>query len=186
MRFYRIGDKVVSRERVGDLVSSILEARESGATQEEAAAQFGVQRTFVSFLETAGEVRRGKRVALVGFPVGNADEVREVAARHGVEYAMLLSQEQREGLEAGPADRMFNLVIETLAELTAYDVIVLLASERRVGPVERILGREVVAISLGPSPLRSDVQVDTAELDTLLAGITDQESRPGRKGQPPR
>jgi hypothetical protein len=35
VRFYRIGDKVVSREKVDEVVSAILEAREGGATQEE-------------------------------------------------------------------------------------------------------------------------------------------------------
>lgn len=171
MRFYRIGDKVVSREKVFELVSEILEARESGATQEEAARAHDVQRTFVSFLESLGEVRRGKRVALIGFPIANCDEVRDVCDRYAVEMCLVFSQEQREDLEAGPADRMFNLVLETLAQLTGFDVIIILASDRRVGPVEKILGREVVAISLGPSPLRHDVRVDVAELEALLAGI---------------
>jgi hypothetical protein len=181
VRFYRIGDKVVSREKVDEVVSAILEAREGGATQEEAARDFGVQRTFVSFLETLGEVRRGKRVAVIGFPIENVDEVKAVCDSHAVEFCLVFSQEEREGLEAGPADRMFNLVLETLAELTAFDVIVLLASDRRVKPVERILGREVVGISLGPSPLRHDVRVDTTELDALLAGITAEGEQPARR-----
>lgn len=176
MRFYRIGDKVVSREKIADLVSEVLEAREAGATQEEVARKHGVQRTFVSFLETLGEVRRGKRVAIVGFPVGNGDAVRAAADAHAVEFCLVLSQAEREGLESGPADRMFNLVLETIANLRDFDVIILLASDRRTGPVERIFGREVVAISLGPSPLRHDVEVDVGELDALLSGILGDKS----------
>lgn len=171
MRFYRIGDKVVSREKVFDLVSEILEARESGATQEEASRAHGVQRTFVSFLETLGEVRRGKRVAIVGFPIANIAEVQAVADEHGVEYCMLLSQAQREGLESAPADEMFNLVLETLAKLREFDIVLLLASDRRVPAAERILGNEVIPISLGKSPLRHDVVVDIEGLDALLTGI---------------
>ncbi len=180
MRFYRIGDKVVSRQKVFDLVAEVLEEREAGATQEEAARAHGVQRTFVSFLETVGEVRRGKRVAVIGFPVANCDEVRAVADKHAVEFCLLLSQREREGLEAEPADRMFNLVLETLAKLRDFDVVILLASDRRVPAAERILGNEIIPISLGPSPLRHDVDVDVAELDALLAGILQPDRRGGR------
>jgi hypothetical protein len=183
VRFYRIGDKVVSREKVFELVSEILEAREAGATQEEAARTQDVQRTFVSFLESLGEVRRGKRVAIIGFPIANCDEVRAVADKHAVEFCLVFSQAEREGLESGPADRMFNLVLETIAELRDYDVIILLASDRRVGPVERIFGREVVAISLGQSPLRHDVPVDVSELDALLEGILASEQKSERPGE---
>jgi hypothetical protein len=183
VRFYRIGDKVVSREKVFELVSEILEARESGATQEEAARSHDVQRTFVSFLESLGEVRRGKRVAIIGFPIANCEEVRAVADKHAVEFCLVFSQAEREGLESGPADRMFNLVLETIAQLRDYDVIILLASDRRVGPVERIFGREVVAISLGPSPLRHDVAVDVAELDGLLQGIVAVEGDAAHPGE---
>jgi hypothetical protein len=182
VRFYRIGDKVVSREKLFDMVSDILEAREGGATQEETARAHGVQRTFVSFLESLGEVRRGKRVALIGFPVANGDEVRALCDRYAVEMCLVLSQEQREGFEAGPADRMFNLVLETLAQLAGFDVIIILASDRRTGPVEKILGREVVAVSLGPSPLRHDVAVDVAELEGLLAGILTPSTAGSRRG----
>ena len=107
MRFYRIGDKVVSpREarRPGRRTSSRRARR--GATQEEAARAHGVQRTFVSFLETLGEVRRGKRVALVGFPVANVDEVRARRRRATrSSSACVLSQAEREGLEARPGRR---------------------------------------------------------------------------------
>jgi hypothetical protein len=172
VRFYRVGEKVISRDKLVDMVSEILAERETGATQEEAARHHGVQRTFVSFLETLGEVRRGKRVAIVGFPVANVAEVKAVADEHAVEYTLVFSQAEREQLEAAPADRMFNLVLETLAKLTDFDVIIILASDWRVELVEKILGREVIGVNLGRSPLRHDVPVDVVALDALLAGIT--------------
>lgn len=171
MRFYRIGDKVVSREKLIDAVDALLADRERGATQQDAADAHDVERTFISRLETLGEVRRGKRLALVAFPVANGDEVRGVAERHGVEFVLVLSQAEREGLEQGAADRVFNLVLDTLAELTAYDTVIVLASDLRVGTIERILGREVIAVTLGPSPLRSDVAVDIGELESMLTAI---------------
>ena len=116
MRFYRIGDKVVSREKVFDLVAEILEAREGGAHAGGGRAR-ARRAAHVRELPRDRSARcvAGKRVAIIGFPVANGDEVRAVADRHAVEFCLLLSQEEREGLEAAPADRMFNLVLETLA-----------------------------------------------------------------------
>jgi len=172
MRFYRIGDKVVSREKLADAVDSILADRERGATQQEAADAHDVERTFISRLETLGEVRRGARVALIAFPIANCEEVRRVAEEHGVEFTLIMSQGERENLETSRADKVFNLVLDTLATLKDFDVIVLLASDWRVGTIEKILGREVVAVALGPSPIRHDVEVDTAELSNTLSAIT--------------
>jgi transcriptional regulator len=54
VRLYRIGDKVVSEDKLRDAISAILEDREAGATQDDVARSHGVQRSFVSFLETLG------------------------------------------------------------------------------------------------------------------------------------
>jgi hypothetical protein len=172
VRFFRIGDKVVSRDKLVDQIDAILADREGGATQHDAASSHGVDRSFVSWLETLGEVRRGKRVALVAFPVANGDEVRRIAEEHGLEYVMVLSQSEREGLETGRADHIFNMVLDTLATLKDFDQVVLLASDWRVGTIEKILGREVIAVNLGHSPLRHDVVVDPAELSDLLDAVT--------------
>jgi hypothetical protein len=172
VRFFRIGDKVVSRDKLVDQIDAILGDREHGATQHDAASSHGVDRSFVSWLENLGEVRRGKRIALVAFPVANGDEVRRIADEHGIEFVMVLSQSEREGLENGRADHIFNLVLDTLAALKDYDQVVVLASDWRVGTIEKILGREVIARNLGPSPLRHDVTVDAGELGDLLDAVT--------------
>jgi phosphoglycolate phosphatase-like HAD superfamily hydrolase len=172
MRFYRIGDKVVGRDKIVDEVGAILVDRERGATQHDAAAAHGVDRSFISWLENLGEVRRGKRVALVAFPVENVAEVKQACDDHGVELALVLSQAEREGLEAGRADQMFNMVLDTLADLKDFDVVIILASTKRTGAIEKILGREVIARTLGPSPLRHDVHIDLEELTDLLDAVT--------------
>lgn len=171
MRFYRIGDKVVGRDKLVDQIDAILADRESGATQQEAAAAHGVDRSFVSWLENLGEVRRGPRVAFIGFPVANVEAVRTVCDRHAVELAIVVSQQEREGMEAGRADAVFNLVLDTLADLKDFDVVVIFASTKRTGAIEKILGREVIARSLGASPLRHDVEVDLDELSDLLDAV---------------
>ena len=177
MRFYRIGEKVVSRDKLVDAVEGILESREAGATQEEAARAAGVTRSVVSFLETLGEVRRGPRVALVGFPVANVDEIRAVAERHAVDLVLVVSQAERESIESGSSANVFNRLLETLATLRDYDTVILMASDWRIATIERILGSEVVGMPLGPSPLREDRAVDIDELERLLGGIMSQPSR---------
>lgn len=171
MRLYRIGDKVVSRDKLFTALEDILEAREAGATQEDVAREHLVQRTFVSFLETLGEVRRGPRVALVGFPVANGPEVKALAEKHAVDFVLVLSQAEREQIESGGGADVFNALMETIAVLRGYDTVVLLASDWRVRTIEKALGAEVIGISLGPSPLRNDVQVDLAELEAVLEGV---------------
>jgi phosphoglycolate phosphatase-like HAD superfamily hydrolase len=172
MRFYRVGDKVVGRDKLIERIEAILIDREGGATQQEAAAAHGVDRSFVSWLETLGEVRRGKRVAFIAFPVANVADVRRVCDEHGVELAMIISQSEREGFEAGRADAVFNLVLDVLADLKDFDVVIIFASTKRTGTIEKILGREVIARPLGPSPLRHDVAVDLEQLTDLLDAVT--------------
>lgn len=187
MRFYRIGDKVVSREKLHDALDAILDDRQSGATQEEAARNAGVQRSFVSFLETLGEVRRGPRVALVAFPVANRDEVRELASRYAVEFVLVLSQADRETIEHDDASAVFNRLLETLAVLRDFDTVVLLASDKRIEQIGRILGAEIVALPVGHSPLRADVVVDLDELagvlDAVMSSRAGTKAHPGRVGE---
>jgi hypothetical protein len=171
VRFFRIGDKIVSREKLVEQITDILRDREGGATQAEAARSHGVERSFVSWLETLGEVRRGRRVGLIAFPVANRDEVEALAVEHGVEFTLIMSQAEREAISSGRGDAIFNQVLETLATLKDFDVVVLLASDWRIDTIEKILGREVVAVNLGHSPLKQDVTVDLVELDGILDGV---------------
>lgn len=179
MRFFRIGDKVVSQEKLFDALVDILADREAGATQEEVARSHGVQRSFVSFLESLGEVRRGARIALIGFPVANAEQVRTLAEEHGLDFVLVFNQAERENIEGASGSEVFNRLLETLATMRDYDVVILLASDWRIELVERILGKEVVGIPLGHSPLREDVTVDIEELTQVIEGVQpDGTSRP--------
>ena len=181
MRFYRVGDKVISLDKITDAAMAILEDREAGATQEEVANAHDVQRSFVSNLESVGEVRRGGRIALVGFPVANTDEIRAVADSHSLDFTLVLSQSERESIEGGSAAGVFNQLLETLAVLRDYDVLVLLASDWRIKTIEKILGKEVVGMPIGHSPLRADVEVDARELDRMLSAIEGARIEPKRR-----
>jgi hypothetical protein len=145
-----------------------------------------VQRSFVSFLETLGEIRRGGKVAVVGFPVANTDAVRDLADRYAVDFVLVVSQDERESIESGPATNIFNQLLETMAELRDYDVVVLMASDWRIRTIEKILGTEVIGIRLGHSPIREDKTVDLDALEKVLADVTARprgKVRTGRVGR---
>lgn len=171
MKFFRVGDKVVSRQKLITAIDEILAEREAGSTQEEVARSFGVQRTFISFLESLGEIRRGPKVALVGFPIANPQCVKELGERKGLDMVLVFSQEERENIEAESGYDVFNRLLETLAALREFDVVVLLASDWRLELMKRILGAEVIGIPLGPTPLRVDVEVDLNELELIIDDV---------------
>ena len=89
MRLIRIGEKVISEEKLRKEISKILKLRTEGLTQEEVARKLGVERTFVSRLESLGEIRRGEKIALVGFPVKNKEEIVSLSEKFGIDYTLI-------------------------------------------------------------------------------------------------
>lgn len=181
MEFIRVGDKVIGREKLANLIGEILLRRSEGATQEEVARALGVDRSFVSHLERLGEVRRGNRVALVGFPIANTDEIKAIAEECGVEFVYVLSQKERQTFVYNKdGASLFNEVLEILARLRDYDIVVLIASDWRIKVISKILGREVVGVPLGKSPIKTNKRVDPDNLRRLLVRVAQREE--GGKG----
>ena len=71
----RVGEKIIDRDKIYKAVDDILEMRSRGLSQQEIANRIGLDRTAISRLETLGEVRKGGRIALVGFPIKNCEEI---------------------------------------------------------------------------------------------------------------
>jgi len=168
---FRIGRKLVSREKILTALDAILSERASGATQREAAHSADVPRTFVSNLETLGELESDARVAIIAFPVGNGDELRALAARYGVEFTLAFSQEEREHTGAAHPAELFNRTLDTIAALQDFDTVIVLASDRRIETIRRIIDAELIGICLGSSPLSADQFADLEELEAILAGL---------------
>jgi transcriptional regulator with XRE-family HTH domain len=166
----RVGNKVISRERLNHLINRILQLRAGGSTQVQVAEKLGVDRSFISHLEGLGEVRVGRRVALLGFPIANIEEVASLAKEVGVDYIYLLSQSERDelGREMSGAE-VFNEVMEVMARLVDYDIVVFLGSDWRISLMERIFGSRLIGVSLGKSPLKKSVTVDLKLLEEILS-----------------
>ena len=101
MDFYRIQDKMVSREKLMATVTRILELRSRGLSQQETADRLKVDRTFISRLETLGELRKGQTIAVIGFPILNKAEIQELAENE--ELIICSCSRKRSAMTGSPA-----------------------------------------------------------------------------------
>ncbi|HEX6971418.1 MAG TPA: transcriptional regulator [Limnochordia bacterium] len=169
----RIGEKLVNRSRIHRRVDEILSLRAEGASQQSVAECLGIDRAFISHLERLGEVKKGGRVAVIGFPVANTEELRAVAQARGVEWILLMNNRERWGFVADKSGaELFNGVMEIISELQGYDAVVFIGSDMRIRLAKSVLGADaVIGWELGPSPITEDRYVDPEALDRLLRGL---------------
>ncbi|MEW6274101.1 MAG: helix-turn-helix transcriptional regulator [Bacillota bacterium] len=169
MKFIRIGDKVLDPERIHRAVDLILKLRQEGLSQQEVAERLGVDRTLVSRLESLGEVRKGPRLALVGFPVANGAELAEVAREEGVDFILLMSEEERwRFVKEKNGAELINEFMALVFQLESYDAVIFLGSDMRIKMVEAILGPRLVSWEIGVSPIKEDRLVNPEQLRQLI------------------
>ncbi|NLY30958.1 MAG: helix-turn-helix transcriptional regulator [Firmicutes bacterium] len=175
MDLLRIGEKLISTSRVHRTVDQILELRSQGQSQQEVAEQIGVDRTFISRLEGLGEVRKGGRVAVIGFPVGNKEEIEGIAQEEGVDFTWVMTNEERwQFAEDRSGAKLANELMVLFSRLRDFDAIVFLGSDMRIKLVEAMLAPEtVLGIELGKSPIRQDKYVDPTEFRAVIRSLMD-------------
>jgi transcriptional regulator with XRE-family HTH domain len=166
---FRIGEKIVSRRKVLAIIDKVFSLRALGLSQQEVARRLEIDRTLISRLESAGEIHKGKRIAVLGFPVSNKQALSQALSQEGVEFILLLSEEERwnfvQSLE-GPD--LLDRIISLLAEIRSYDVVILLGSDRRIQTIRRLLDQEVIELELGQSPIKTDRIVPLDELINIV------------------
>ncbi|HHW03587.1 MAG TPA: helix-turn-helix domain-containing protein [Thermoanaerobacterales bacterium] len=182
MDLIRIGDKLISKEKIVESIEEMLKLRQRGLSQAEVAKRFGTDRTFVSRLENLGEVRKGKTIALVGFPIKNIDEIKEVARQEGLDFVLLMTDKERwnfvyekTGIE------LLNEVMGLIYKVRQYDVVIIIGSEQRLRLFKALLDKEVVSISIGSSPITQDKYIDPDNLRDIISKLKkgdDDETRP--------
>jgi transcriptional regulator with XRE-family HTH domain len=170
--FIRIGDKVINTERIHRTVDQVLQLRRQGLSQQEVADRMGVDRTLISRLESLGEIRKGPQLALIGFPVANADELTRVARAGGVEFIWLMSEKERLRYvkEKDGAD-LVNHFMSLISQVKSCDTIIFIGSDMRIRMVESILGPKVISWEIGISPLKEDRWVNPEQLRQLISQI---------------
>jgi transcriptional regulator with XRE-family HTH domain len=169
MQFIRIGEKVISKEKLNREINKILELRAKGVTQEGVARKLGIERTFVSRLESLGEIRRGQRIALVGFPIKNKEELTRLAEELGIEYVLLFTQKERfEFIKRKGKSELFNEIMEIIVNLADFDLIIFMGSDMRVPIVEKIFSVQVIGIVIGHSPINESKYVNPKEIIEIV------------------
>lgn len=172
MELIRLGEKIISRRKIDQIIGEILNLRAKGLSQTEVASRLGVDRTLVCRLENLGEIRKGRSLAVVGFPILNKKEIQEVLEREGVDFVFLMSEEERwEFIKQKSGVDLFDSIMEMIARAHSFDQVVVIGSNQRIKIFEAVLDKEVVGFEIGESPIQEDKYVETAEIIELVRAI---------------
>jgi predicted XRE-type DNA-binding protein len=168
----RIGEKLISPEKLHRIIEQILEQRSRGLSQQEVAARFEVDRTFVSRLEGLGAVRKGSSLAVIGFPVKNKEEILSLLAELGVDYSLIMSNDERwRFVQEKSGIELFNEIMGLVAKARSFDVVVFIGSRQRIKWCAALIDKEVVGYDLGETPIAEDRYVDPGRLRSLIIAM---------------
>ncbi len=172
MELIRLGDKIISRRKIDQIIGDMLNLRAKGLSQTEVAARLGVDRTLVCRLENLGEIRKGRSLAVVGFPVLNKKEVEEALEREGVDFVFLMSEEERwDFIKEKSGVHLFDSVMELIAKAHSFDQVVVIGSNQRIKIFEAVLDKEVLGFEIGESPIQEDKYVEIDKIVQLVRAI---------------
>jgi transcriptional regulator with XRE-family HTH domain len=168
-RIFRIGEKMISLDRAVRMVEKALELREQGLSQQDTAGKLQLDRSFVSRLESIGEIRKGSRVAVIGFPIANRDELVDICQQYGLDFFLVLNNRERWDLvRDSKALDFFNKMLELVTRLRQFDTLILITSEKWFQLAEALLDIQIVYLTLGPTPIETDRTVGSERLKTTL------------------
>ena len=174
----RIGEKLVSVDRARHLLERVLNLRAQGLSQQEVARRLSLDRSFISRLEAISEVRKGKRVAVIGFPVKNKDELAGICRELGLDFFLLMTNRERwELVEGKQALDFLNEVLELITRLSEYEILVMATSERWYRLAEALLDCQILYVNLGPTPVGEDMQVDPERFRNLIEQLLKDRGR---------
>lgn len=175
--FLRIGEKLIDKDKLLRAVEQMLEMRARGASQQEVANKFGIDRSFISRLEALGEVRKGRRIGLVAFPIANAAEIRELAQEEGIDFVLVMSDEERWAFVQNRTGLdLFNQIMQLIWDARQCDVVILAGSDKRLELMKGLLDREVLCIELGKSPM-VDAYLAPDRLREVVRLVREEESQ---------
>lgn len=166
MDFIRIGDKVISRKKIDKTIDEIIKQRTLGLSQSDVGEKMNIERTFISRLEGLGEIRKGQSIAAVGFPIKNKQEVEKILREYGVEYSLIMSEDERNKfVNQSNGQQLVNYMLELINKFRGFDTVIAMASDYRNKIIRDMLDNQIIEIDIGKSPLKEDVMVN---LDLLI------------------
>ncbi len=180
-RTFRIGEKMISLDKAARVVERVMELREQGFSQQEAAGRLNLDRSFVSRIEAVGEIRKGNKVAVIGFPLSNTAELADLCRLYGLDYFLLLDNRQRwDMVKDKQALDFFNHIFEMIANLRKFDTLVMISSEKWYHLAEALLDIQIIYIDLGPTPIQEDRYLNPEQLQQTLDNVLEYKG----KGEP--
>ncbi len=181
MRFeniLRIGEKLVSVDRAGRLLERVLELRATGLSQQEVARRLSLDRSFISRLETIGEIRKGKRIAVIGFPIENKEELVNICQDLGLEFFWLMTNRERwELVDDKKALDFLNQVLNLITRLRDYEILVMATSKKWYRLAEALLDCQIIFLDLGSTPVHEDRRVDPDRFGNLIEQVLKERGR---------
>ena len=172
---------MISLERAMRRAARIFELREKGASQQEVSTQLGLERTFISRLETLGEIRKGTRAAVIAFPLSNTGEITALCEQYGLDYHLIMTNSERWALVEGrQALDLFNWAFELIGRLRDFDSVVMVTSEKWFRIAEALLEAPPIHIDLGTTPIEADCYLDPERLRVILDRVIES---PGISGE---
>ncbi|MBZ4664437.1 MAG: transcriptional regulator [Caloramator sp.] len=172
MDFVRIGDKTISVSRINKKIEEIIELRGKGYSQQEVAKILDVDRSFISRLESIGEVRKGGDIAVIGFPIKNKEEIAEVLKAFNVEYILLMNEEERQNfIKKQGGKELLESVLKIISDVRKYKHCIIIGSNVRTKILSKLLDSHVYTIEIGDSPLKNDIYVEPKKVLDIIKTI---------------
>jgi hypothetical protein len=169
LELVRIGDKLVDRNKIARMIDEIINLRLQGLSQQEVAKRLQVDRTFISRLEGIGEVRRGGKIGVIGFPVANKEAMLQMLREEGIEFYLIMTDEERISFASEKTGIEFlNVVMELVAQARSCDAVIIMGSNYRIKVCEALLAKETVGVEIGITPIQEDVYVNPEKIRKLI------------------
>lgn len=174
MEFIRVGEKLINVYKIIDTIRLILSMRSQGLSQQEVASRLEIDRTFISRLESLGNVRRGGRIGLIAFPVQNKAELISLANTFGIENRLILSDMERWQLIKDKNGIDFlNQVITIIEQFRQCDTVLVFCSEKWNRLATALLDSDIYTVEIGRSPITKDIYVNPQEVEKILNVLVD-------------
>ena len=172
MEFIRIQDKIISWQKVETTLKKVLQMRARGFSQQEVADRLNIDRTFISRLEGIGELRKGQTIACVGFPLSNKDEIRSILEKEGVDYILLMNEQERQDfINKRSGKELLNVLMDLIADVRKYEVVICIGSDERLKILAGVLDGQILSIEIGTSPITEDKWLDPEIIRKVLRSI---------------
>jgi transcriptional regulator with XRE-family HTH domain len=172
MEFFRIQDKIISWQKIEKTLRKALVLRTRGLSQQETAERLMMDRSFISRLEGIGELRKGQTIACVGFPLANKEEIQEIMEQEGVEFILLMTEEERQDfINKRSGKELLNELMDLTGRVRNFEVIICIGSDERLKLLEGILDGQLISIEIGSSPITEDKWVDPQQIRKILRSI---------------